>query len=170
MAGKVSASTLALAGAGTLLVYAGIRGKDWLGSLRSVIAGQSPAEAASTPISASATGTAGEATDGSVNAILGNGPVYTEAQIKALWLAAGGPAGVAGNAVCHAMQESSGRTSVESPNPDGGVNVGLWQLDTKGVGSGYSADQLKNPMLNARITVKATGGGRNWSEWATPGC
>lgn len=166
---------VAAAAAGTLLVYAGVRGKQWTSGLRDLIAGQSPAEAASQPIAGTpadvANGTsAGESTVGNAQAILGNGPVYTQAQIHSLWLLAGGPASTAANATCHAMQESSGRTSVESSNPDGGTNVGLWQLDTKGVGAGHTIAELKNPLTNARITVQATGGGRNWSEWATPGC
>jgi hypothetical protein len=68
------------------------------------------------------------------------------------------------------MQESSGNAAVTSSNPDGGVNVGLWQLDTRGKGAGYSVAQLQDPNTNARVTVFATRNGRDWSAWATPGC
>ena len=88
----------------------------------------------------------------------------------ALWVSAGGNPATARNAVCHAMQESGGNSQATSNNPDGGTNVGLWQLDTRGVGAGYTVEQLKNPFLNARITVRATQGGYNWAEWSTPGC
>lgn len=65
------------------------------------------------------------------------------------------------------MAESSGRTKVTSDNPDGGVNVGVWQLDTKGAGSGYTVSQLQDPGTNAKAMAKASGNGSNWSEWAT---
>ncbi len=59
---------------------------------------------------------------------------------------------------------------VTSSNPDGGTNVGLWQLGTEGVGAGYSVSELQNALTNARITVRATRNGTDWSQWATPGC
>jgi hypothetical protein len=68
------------------------------------------------------------------------------------------------------MQESTGRPWVTSPNPDGGVNVGLWQLDTLGKGAGHSVAQLQDPLTNARVTVATTDDGANWTAWATPGC
>jgi hypothetical protein len=95
---------------------------------------------------------------------------FSHAGLMTLWEQAGGSAATANNAACHAIQESSGDPAAESANPDGGTNVGLWQLDTKGVGAGHSIAALKDPMTNAKITVRATGNGRNWSQWATPGC
>lgn len=92
------------------------------------------------------------------------------ASLAALWEQAGGSAATAGNAACHAMQESSGRPQATSPNPDGGENIGLWQLDTRGKGSGYTVAQLEDPLTNARAAVAGTGGGTDWSAWATPGC
>lgn len=65
------------------------------------------------------------------------------------------------------MAESSGRTAVTSDNPDGGVNVGVWQLDTKGVGTGYTVAQLQNPATNAKVMAKGSADGTNWSDWAT---
>ena len=95
---------------------------------------------------------------------------FTNATLAALWTANGGAAGAAKNAACHAMQESSGNAAVTSANPDGGTNVGLWQLDTKGVGAGHTVAELQDPVTNCRITVMATANGTNWSQWATSGC
>jgi hypothetical protein len=98
----------------------------------------------------------------------GAGPtasVMTKDQIKALWTGNGGAASRANLAAAVALQESSGRTGITSHNPDGGTNVGLWQLDTKGVGAGHSIDQLSDPATNARITIMATANGTNWSHW-----
>ena len=91
--------------------------------------------------------------------------VMTKAQIKALWTGNGGSAGTANVAAAVAMAESSGRTQITSPNPDGGTNVGLWQLDTKGVGAGHSVAQLQDPATNARITIMGSANGTNWSKW-----
>jgi len=98
----------------------------------------------------------------------GAGPtaaVMTKDQIRALWTGNGGSAGTANVAAAVAMQESSGRTGVTSPNPDGGTNVGLWQLDTKGVGAGHTVEQLQDPATNARITIMGSANGTNWSHW-----
>jgi hypothetical protein len=87
-----------------------------------------------------------------------------------LWTANGGNPAAANNAACHAIQESTGRSWVTSSNPDGGTNVGLWQLDTKGKGAGYSVAQLQNPDTNARVAIFGSNNGSDWSAWATPGC
>jgi hypothetical protein len=98
------------------------------------------------------------------------GKTQGNAAIAALWEREGGSAATAANAACHAMQESSGRSWVTSSNPDGGTNVGYWQLDTKGKGAGYSVAQLQDPATNARVAVQATDDGTDWSAWQTPGC
>jgi len=166
----VKGGYLALTGAGALLIWSGLKGKSWSTVLRDIMQGKKPA---TTTTAYAISGTSGT-TPGGINSA-GNVPapaggVFRNAGLTALWISAGGPPSTARNAVCHAMQESGGRATVTSPNPDGGVNVGVWQLDTRGVGAGYSVAQLQNPFTNARITVRATGGGVNWSEWATPGC
>jgi hypothetical protein len=89
-----------------------------------------------------------------------------KAQIMALWTSNGGNPATANTAAAHALAESSGRTWITSPNPDGGINVGLWQLDTKGEGAGYTIAQLQDPATNARITVLKTSNGTNWSHWS----
>lgn len=97
---------------------------------------------------------------------MATGQQFSMVQLVALWVKAGGSLRSAPQAVARAWAESSGRAGVTSGNPDGGVNVGLWQLDTKGVGAGHSIAELSDPMTNAQITVKATGDGQNWAEWA----
>jgi hypothetical protein len=87
-------------------------------------------------------------------------------QIKQLWTSNGGSERTANVAAAVALAESSGRTGITSPNPDGGTNVGLWQLDTKGVGAGHTITELQDPTMNARITVMATVNGTKWSQWA----
>lgn len=94
------------------------------------------------------------------------GQTFSMTQIVALWIKAGGPLSTAPQAVARAWSESSGRADVTSSNPDGGTNVGLWQLDTRGVGSGHSVAELQSPLTNAQITVRATRGGRDWGQWA----
>lgn len=167
----VKGGYLILAGGGALLVWSGLKGKSWSTVLRDIMQGKKPS---ATTTAYRISGTA----PGGVNYTPGTTPppgapaggVWNHATLMALWVSAGGPPGAANNAACHAMQESSGNAKITSANPDGGINVGLWQLDTRGVGAGYSVAQLQNPYTNARITVRATGGGSNWSEWATPGC
>jgi uncharacterized protein YcfJ len=110
----------------------------------------------------------GTATTTTVSAPVNGG--YGTSQLQSLWVQAGGSQGTKVNAACHAVEESSGNASVTSANPDGGENVGLWQLDTRGKGAGYSVAQLQDPLTNARVTVAATGDGTNWTAWATPGC
>jgi hypothetical protein len=92
---------------------------------------------------------------------------YDHARLEALWTANGGSPATANVAAAVAQAESSGRTEITSPNPDGGINVGLWQLDTRGVGAGYAVAQLQDPTTNARVTVFGSANGTNWSAWET---
>jgi Lysozyme like domain len=95
------------------------------------------------------------------------GTVYTYSELEGLWINAGGSAATAPIAAAIAEAESAGQAAVTSVNPDGGTNVGLWQLDTKGVGSGYTATQLSDPTLNAAVAVKGSANGTDWADWAT---
>ena len=92
---------------------------------------------------------------------------YSYAQLEGLWIQAGGNKALAPLAAAIAMAESSGRETVTSSNPDGGTNVGPWQLDTKGKGAGYTVAQLSDGLTNARVTVKASNNGTDWSAWET---
>lgn len=96
------------------------------------------------------------------------GTRYTYAQLMGLWINAGGSRAKAPIAAAIAEAESGGCSSAKSSNPDGGTNVGLWQLDTPGgVGAGYSAGQLSNGATNAKVAVKGSSNGRDWSAWET---
>jgi hypothetical protein len=89
-------------------------------------------------------------------------------QLYALARRAGLPPDKAVKAAAVAMAESGGETWVTSPNPDGGTNVGPWQLDTPGGGgSGYTVAQLQNPYTNAQAMAKASSNGTDWSSWQT---
>lgn len=116
--------------------------------------------------------TKGSVTEVGAGTVVGHSPgagatkdVMTKEEIKVLWTGNGGAAKTAAVAAAVAMAESSGRTYITSPNPDGGTNVGLWQLDTRGVGAGHTVDQLKDPATNARITIMGSANGTNWSHW-----
>lgn len=165
MAEKINGTALSAIGAGAFFVYAGIKGYSVPQLLKNFVTGEAPA-AGQTETSL----TASDASTPSGVAEPTGALSYNQASLQTLWQQAGGSAGSARNAACHAMQESSGNPKVTSSNPDGGTNVGLWQLDTKGVGAGHTVQELQNPMLNAQITVQATNDGQDWSEWATPGC
>lgn len=93
------------------------------------------------------------------------GQRFSMTQLVALWIKAGGPLSTAPQAVAHAWAESTGRADVTSPNPDGGTNVGLFQLDTRGVGAGHSVAELQQPLLNAQLAVRGSHGGRDWGPW-----
>jgi hypothetical protein len=171
MAGeRFSGVALGSIAVGALFVYAGVKGYSIPTTIKALISGQTPAgQTQATPVSGSvaASTTALTTATGTAPVVAGD---YSTAQLQQLWKAAGGSASSAPNAACHGMQESGGRPGVTSSNPDGGINVGLWQLDTKGKGAGHTVAELQDPMTNAQITVAATRDGADWSAWATPGC
>lgn len=114
-------------------------------------------------------GTPPAGTGGTGGGNTGGGGAYTQSALAALWTAHGGDVLTANFAAQVALAESSGDAAITSRNPDGGTNVGLWQLDTPGgVGAGYSVAQLQDPATNARVTIMATGNGRNWAQWSDP--
>lgn len=89
-------------------------------------------------------------------------------QLYALARKAGLSADRAVTAAAVAMAESGGRSWVTSANPDGGTNVGPWQLDTPGGGgAGYTVAQLQDPWTNAQAMAKASKDGTDWSTWQT---
>ena len=93
---------------------------------------------------------------------------YTYAQLMGLWIKNGGSRATAPIAAAIAEAESSGNAGATSGNPDGGTNVGLWQLDTPGgKGAGYTEQQLLDPATNAHVAVVGSNDGRDWSAWAT---
>jgi hypothetical protein len=153
---------IAMMGAGGLLVYTGFTGRPLLAEARNLLHGGKPgAVAAGNALSPE---DSGPVQDLPVSSIDGN---YSSSQLQSLWQANGGSPATAAIAACIAMHESSGSPTVTSSNPDGGTNVGLWQLDTRGVGSGHSVSELQNPNTNASVAIHGSGNGTNWADWAT---
>src|ERR1700678_168409 len=149
-------------GAGVLLVYDGVTGKSFLTTVGNLILGKSPSKApTANPVTVDTTA-ADTGNDTSITGGISGGSIET------LWTSNGGAENTAGIANAIAQAESGGSATVTSSNPDGGTNVGVFQLDTKGVGAGYTVAELQNPDLNAKITIAATDKGRNWSEWGDP--
>lgn len=171
----IRGSYLAIAGVGGILLWSGIRGKKWSDVLRQIIQGKSPQEAiagniiGSVPQTGTGAGIPGLTSGPVPNGHVPSGPVLSQRQIGALWITAGGNPFKAQVATCIAMHESGGRVAVTSANPDGGTNVGLWQLDTRGKGAGHSVASLQNPLTNARLAVQGSSNGQDWSAWATAG-
>lgn len=116
---------------------------------------------------ASGTTVTGPFKGGTLSNIPAGQQTLNHTQLESLWVASGGSQASANVAAAVGEAESSGRTWITSPNPDGGTNVGLWQLDTKGEGAGYTVEQLQDPATNGRITVLKTSNGSNWSHWQT---
>lgn len=166
MATRINGYAVAALAGGTVLFWSGLTGKSVLATVQSVIRGESPAAnpAVNTAADPAATAAAlSPGTAGPAPTVSGN---YSITDLEALWTSQGGSSNTAFEAANIAMAESGGNARVTSSNPDGGINVGLWQLDTKGVGSGHTVTQLQDPATNARITIQATADGTNWREWA----
>jgi hypothetical protein len=152
-------------GVGSLFVYTGIKGYSILKAIQNVIRGTPPQQAQTvTPLSKNVQTSSGA---GVANPHAGT---WSHGGLANLWIMNGGNPSAANNAACHAIQESSGNASVTSSNPDGGTNVGLWQIDTRGVGVGYTVAQLQNPNTNAKLAIRGSKNGTDWGPWATPGC
>lgn len=165
MARQIDGLALGTIAAGSLFTYAGIKGYSIPHAIQALVQGQPPSTGGpANPI----TGT--QVADASLpeSAIPHKGQQLTAGQVKSLWIMAGGSPAAADTAVCIASHESSFNASVTSGNPDGGTNVGLWQLDTPGgKGAGYSIAQLQDPLTNARVAVAGSSNGTDWSAWAT---
>lgn len=162
---------LAAIGAGSIFLYAGIKGYSIPKTIQYIVQGKSPTTQPQANAIAGTTGATFLGTPGVNASALPSSGSYTHSQLEQLWIQNGGSPATANNAACHAVQESSGSPTVTSSNPDGGTNVGLWQLDTPGgKGAGYSVAELQNAPNNARIAVMASRNGTDWSAWATPGC
>lgn len=74
-----------------------------------------------------------------------------------------------------AMAESGGRSNAHNPNAKTGDNsYGLFQINMLGALGpsrlkqyGLSSnDQLFDPLVNAQIAYKMSGGGKNWKPWS----
>src|SRR5260370_28412271 len=133
-------------GGGLLFLWSGYHGADVTGSLRDLLAGKQPSPGSGDL----AIGGAALASGGTSPAAGGQ---YTHAQLRQLWTGNGGDPSAAHVAAAVALAESGGDAGVTSSNPDGGVNVGLSQLDTRGQGAGYTAAPPPNPQTHARPPV-----------------
>lgn len=122
--------------------------------------------ATSTNQPGSTVGEGGLPGSGTIGGVTGT-TAYTHNTLEQLWTSTGGSVNTANLAAAIAQAESSGNAGALSSNPDGGQNVGLWQLDTKGEGAGYTVSQLQDPDTNARITIMKTANGTNWGPWET---
>jgi hypothetical protein len=150
-----------LVGAGAGLLYAGVKGKSIPALIQGFVQGKSPAAAATVP---------GE-DDTTTTAASGASSYPTNTALEKLWTDNGGPADTAVIAAQIAMAESGGNAKATSSNPGGPActNVGIWQLATPcGVGGGHSVAELENPNTNAQLTILATSGGTDWSQWSDP--
>lgn len=165
---------LLLAAGGGVFIWSGLKNKSISSVFRQLAGGDSPASAASAGLSisgvstTSSTGAVSASTATSMTGYPSSAGVYSQSGVEQLWTANGGPSDTAAFAAAVAMAESGGSATVTSANPDGGTNVGLFQLDTKGVGAGYTVADLQNANLNTKITVDATDGGTNWEDWGDP--
>lgn len=155
---------------GSIFIYAALKGKSVLQVTQSIILGQSPKTVKPTNQISTPNDSTNTIPGVQSSALPSPNSDYSHAQLVQLWTQMGGNPATANNAACHGIQESNGNPTITSSNPDGGINVGIWQLDTNGVGKGYSIEELQNAQNNARITIAATNNGTNWSEWSTPGC
>ena len=173
----VSGTAVAVVAGGLLFVWSGFKGAKVTDTLRSLLSGTNPSAADAYPITtpiappvATSPGLGSSPAPLSKTSPGGTGGTLSAGQIGSLWVMAGGNPSKTSGAVCIAMHESTGRTAVTSPNPDGGINVGLWQLDTPGgKGAGFTVAQLQNGLTNARVAVKGSSNGTDWSAWSTAG-
>jgi hypothetical protein len=169
--GRAPVIPLAILGAGLYLAWFGVHywGSDtrWPSDpVKAVLTGKSlPVPAGQ--LNAAAVAAAVEAPASSGGGSGAGGGSYTKTSLQGLWTSNGGSPGTAGIASAIALAESAGQSQVTSANPDGGTNVGLWQLDTRGKGAGYTVAQLQDPVTNARVAIMGSVNGTNWSAWET---
>lgn len=161
MAGQISGTYVAVTAVGAVLVWSGWKGATLAATFKSLLAGNLNAPVTE---SAPASSASAASVSGAAPAVAG---AYSAAQLEALWTSQGGDASTAFEAAQVALSESSGDPDATSPNPDGGTNVGLWQLDTPGGGgAGYTVAELQNAETNCKVTIMRSNNGSDWSIWA----
>jgi len=169
MAKELSGIGLGAVAIGGILIYGGLKGYSPLKALQNIIQGKpgslNQSESALTQGGINSSAGIGS----SVAGIGGHGRLLSDNEIAQLWISEGGNPAKVGIAKCIVRAESGGDAKVTSPNPDGGINVGLYQLDTKGKGAGYTVQQLQDPALNTRVAIRGSSNGNDWSAWATAG-
>ncbi|MFW6031378.1 MAG: peptidoglycan DD-metalloendopeptidase family protein, partial [Myxococcota bacterium] len=60
------------------------------------------------------------------------------------------------------MHESGGSPAAVG---DGGASLGIWQLNSRGLGAGMSAAQRGNPIAATKRAAEAVYGGQGWKPW-----
>jgi hypothetical protein len=169
MAKELSGIGIAAVSIGGILIYGGIKGYSPLKALQNIIQGK-PGSIGQKQIAFTTGGTNDTAGTGqSIAGIGGGGHLLSDSEITRLWIAEGGNPAKVNIARCIARAESGGDAKITSSNPDGGTNVGLYQLDTRGKGAGYTVQQLQDPALNTRVAIRGSSNGNDWSAWATAG-
>lgn len=88
--------------------------------------------------------------------------VYNPANIKALWLNAGGDPSRADIAVAVALAESGGKTDAQHVNTNGTIDRGIWQIN-----SVHGAQSTFDPANNASAAVSISKNGTDWTPWTT---
>jgi hypothetical protein len=84
------------------------------------------------------------------------------AQIKNLWIEAGGNPTAASMAAAIAMAESSGNPDAQNDNGDGSKDRGLWQIN-----SVHGSQSTFDPLANAKAAVAISQNGTSWRAWCT---
>jgi len=84
-------------------------------------------------------------------------------QMIALAVKAGFSVTQAATVAAIGMAESGGRTSVTSPNPDGGTNIGWLQIDSTNAPDA----NLSDPLASAREAKKLHDAAHGFGDWAT---
>lgn len=86
----------------------------------------------------------------------------TAQQVADLWIAAGGPK----NRAVEWTAISLGESSYDTQALSSAGAIGLWQIMPEHAAEyGYTVADLYNPIVNARIAVKLSGGGTNCAAW-----
>jgi hypothetical protein len=160
----IPGSPLAVIAAGAISCWSGLQNQSYANVLRSLVSGVAP-----TPGPKQTYATTGDSTttnpSGSSSAPAGSAEYDSSSALQKLWTSNGGASDTAAFAAAIAEAESGGSATVTRSNPDGGTNVGIFQLDTNGVGKGYTVAQLQNADTNTRITIMATANGTDWTDW-----
>jgi hypothetical protein len=182
MPGRVNGFSLAYTAIGGVVLWSGIKGTSLSATFKGLLSGQAPgtdtepisdaltataAVLSTSSLTDTAAGSSSEAQQAAGLAPSGSA-TYTGTGLQSLWTSNGGAKDTAAIAAAIGQAESSGNAAVTSANPNGGTNVGIWQLDTTGVGSGYSVAELQNANTNARVTIMATRNGVDWTDWGDP--
>lgn len=96
----------------------------------------------------------------------GDATRLTDIQIAQLAVNAGIPQGNSlATAVAIALAESAGDyANINTKNPDGSTDYGLWQINTINNNLMPGANRL-DPNVNAQLMAQLSSGGTNWSPW-----